>query len=301
MSLYELFKSVKTAPSNSKHKRPGWINVNCPYCGKNNNHFHLGYHIKGQYFSCFSCGKQSTLRTFNLLLGLPYQDITKLLKSAKSSGSVHGFDTKPTINKKPFILPTNLIPIKGLPQHQEYLKRRGFDWKNLVNHYNIKGTSLLSKMDNIDLSWRIFIPIYDNGDIVTYQTRAIGKSNLPYIACPKDREKINIKSLLFPDEINHTVYLTEGIFDCWKVRQAGFNAICGFGVGLSPQQIKSLSNKRIIIFYDGDIAGRKEAEKIKDRIEFINNQDVLLAACPEGKDPGTLSIKKIQSILGGYS
>lgn len=297
MSLHSLFKKINTANSDSKHYKKGWININCPYCGKGNQHYHLGYHINNQYFNCWSCGKKPLLKTFHLLLGLPHADLLNLLKTAKKRGKNTTFNNDYETNKKPFKIPPNLYPIKGLPQHKLYLKKRGFNWKSLVKKYNIQGTTVLSQLDNIDLSWRIFIPIYNNNEMVTWQTRGIGTGGLPYIACPKDREKINIKALLYPDITQHTVFLTEGLFDMWKVQEAGFNSVCGFGVNLKPKQIKRLSKKRLVIFYDGDDAGEKEAQKIKDRIEFINNQKVQIAKCPKGKDPGKLTKFQILKIL----
>lgn len=296
MSLRELFKGVHVAGSDSKHQRNGWINIKCPYCGKGSEHYHLGFHINHQYFHCWQCGKKPLFKTFDLILGIQHHELTNLLKNAKKGTLKRGFIeyNKP---QKPFKIPPNVKSIKHLKAHKQYLKKRGFIWKELVDKYGIMGTSIISKLDDIDLSWRIFIPIYDDNEIVTWQTRSIGKTNVPYIACSKEREKVNIKNLLYPEEVSHTIFLVEGLFDCWKVRKAGFPGVCGFGVGLSPAQIRLLSNKRVIVFYDGDVAGVVESHKIQDRIEFINDKEVLIAECPEGKDPGDLSIKRIHKIL----
>ena len=293
MSLNDLFKNISTASTDSKHSRSGWINLKCPYC--RTNHHHLGFNIKHQYFTCFSCGKKPLIKTLIKLTGLNTHDIINLLKQSK--GSYTG--TIKATNKKPFKTPTKLIRLSQSKIHKQYLKHRGFNWKTLTKEYDLKCTRL-SKLDDIDFSWRIYIPIYYLNELVTYQTRAIGKSSVPYLACPKELEIINIKDLLYPEELSHTVFLVEGLFDCWKVRKAGFPAVCGFGAGLEPKQIRKLSTKRVIIFYDGDETGIKKAEEIKNRIEFINGKGVEIATCPKGKDPGNLNSKQITKILKEY-
>lgn len=296
MSLKDLFKGISLASTGSKHNRPGWINVSCPYCGRGSHH-HLGFNIRNQYFSCFQCGKKPLLKTFVKITGLPPNEILTLLKQAKKGGKSGIYSLDDEVNKKPFEVPSNMIHIGKSKAYKAYLKRRGLNWKNLVREYNILGTSLTSKLDNIDFSWRIYIPITYLGEVVTWQTRAIGKVSIPYLACPEQYEKVNIKDMLYPEESSHTVFLTEGLFDCWKVRAAGYPAICGFGVGLKAKQIKRLAGKRVIIFYDGDNAGNIEREKIKDRIEFITGNEVFIADCPIDKDPGSLSLNQIDKIL----
>lgn len=296
MSLNKLFKGIQTAPSSSKHNRPGWINIQCPYC-RISGKYHLGYNIANQYFNCFNCGEKPLFKTFIKITGLTVPELKTLLKQAKKGHKSTAIEDKP---KLPFKKPTRLLQLKNCKNHQNYLRERSFNWLRLVKKYHIRATGVLSNLDNIDLSWRIFIPIYFQNEIVTWQTRSIGKSNVPYLACPEQYEKRSIKSLLYPEETNHTVFLTEGLFDCWKVREAGFPAVCGFGVNLKDQQIKLLSQKRVIVFYDGDQAGIDNAKIIKDRIEFITGNYVEIADCPKGKDPGGLTTKQINKILKGF-
>ena len=178
MSLAQLFKNIDTAPSSSKHRRYGWLNIKCPYCNKGGDHYHLGFHIKRQYFNCWSCGKKPLFKTLKVLTGLPYSEMKEMLKTA-NKGNLNGISKQQYKDPKvPFKFPPKTKQITKLKHHKEYLKKRGFKPEYLMKKYKIKGTSIISKLDNLDLSWRIVIPIYQNGEAVTWQTRAIGKKGL---------------------------------------------------------------------------------------------------------------------------
>lgn len=294
--MYELFKNLETAPEGSKHKRDGWINIHCPYCNSNN-HL-LGFNIYYKYFNCFACGKKPLYKTFNLLLGIPIPEIKELLKQSFNGEWV---PKTPQYEKKKekFKVPTYAKELDNLPLHKEYLKSRGINWK-ILKTYGVTGTESISSVDDLNLCWRLVIPVKHKGEIVTWQTRAIGERKPVYIDCPKEREIISIKELLYPEIYSHTLVLCEGVFDVWKVRQAGFPAVCVFGVGFKTEQLNLLKDKKLYIFFDGDLAGIEKAEKLKDRIEFITGNYVQIIPCPKGNDPGKLKIKTIRKIMKRY-
>lgn len=305
MGIENLFyeNDIPTAPDTDKHKRPGWVNIACPFCNRKGK-FHLGFNLRYQYFNCWACGGKSTIRVIKTILGVSEQEAHTLAKEYQDTKTKGKPKTSlPKENKLPFGLPSNLKEIKGLPPHKRYLENRGFNWEFLVERFNIKGTTYGSEVktenSTIDLSWRIVIPIWHQGQIVSWQTRSIGNKdqNIPYISCPHDMEAFPHKSILYPNLDSICVFLTEGIMDCWKIRQAGFPAVCSFGTEVSTQQIKSLLKKEVIIFADGDAPGLKSAKKTKARIEFATGNEVKILQAPQGKDPGDLAGSQLLKIF----
>ena len=94
-------------------------------------------------------------------------------------------------------------------------------------------------------------------------------------------------------------FLKLGIYDAINLHDKGLtNAVCCFGTNninvdkLSMLSIQGVS--RIDIFFDGDEAGQKAAEKVKglcEKADLISRNIHL-----EGTDPGALTASKIKKL-----
>lgn len=87
------------------------------------------------------------------------------------------------------------------------------------------------------------------------------------------------------------VYVVEGYMDVVGLWQVGVrNVVASCGTAITPEHIKRLSRvaKKIIVLFDGDLAGRQAAGRSFSH--FINTGiDVVAKFLPEGHDPDSLA------------
>jgi DNA primase len=151
---------------------------------------------------------------------------------------------------------------------------------------------------------RIIFPITDvRNKIVCFVGRhAMSNGNPRYVNYPS-----GVTIPLFPAkfaEHHRSLVLVEGIFDMLNCYDKGLrNVVCTFGTSklLNDVPEKLLSYKvmgieKIFILYDGDVAGREAAKKIKPLIEeagFI----VEIIDLPEGSDPGIITQEDVNGLI----
>ena len=93
------------------------------------------------------------------------------------------------------------------------------------------------------------------------------------------------------------VIVVEGFFDSMKVYQAGFPCVVALmGSSLSDVQQEHLRRfKYLMLFLDGDDAGREAASAIAGRL--VHSQFVKVISLPDGKQPDMLSSDEIRKLL----
>ena len=91
--------------------------------------------------------------------------------------------------------------------------------------------------------------------------------------------------------------VVEGFFDCMKVHQAGFPTVVGLmGSSMSEAQQKLLADcPRVVLFLDGDPAGREGALAIAPRL--MSRSFVKVINLADGKQPDQLSSDEIKTLL----
>jgi len=301
--------NIRTAPEGDKHYRTGWIQTKCPFCSGNIG-FHLGYNLNNNYFNCWRCGGHPVNKVLVKLLGVSYNENKQIIRKYKGKINRQRTEIKQiTIKKETFKLPKNRN-IMSSHFAINYMKKRGFTKKEiitLINDFGIKITDNIcpfkAQNKTMELKYRILAPVHWQGDIVSWQTRDMrNKSNLKYITCPKNIEKIHHKHIFYSNrEFNlkniKEIILTEGIFDVWRLHLAGLDAMAGFGVELKTEQILLLKQiPRIILWLDPDKAGEKKANELFNRLVFFGC-NVSKIKNNINKDPGDLTKEEIQQIL----
>ncbi len=85
------------------------------------------------------------------------------------------------------------------------------------------------------------------------------------------------------------VIVVEGFFDCMKVHQAGFPCVALMGSALSVEQEETLFRrfKRIILFLDGDDAGRKATNELL--VEIWKHVPCIALVLADGSQPDQMS------------
>ena len=264
----------------SEHCRPGWVQIDCPYCEPDAKKWHMGYSIEGKFLNCYRCGFKPLVPTIQLLTGLSHSEASKLVSGMGL------FSFKQERVKGQLLLPKGLGPLHQL--HKIYLRQRGYDTQALKRLWHIGGIN-----QHAEYAWRIFIPVFDKGKVVSWSTRAIGKSSSKYLHAPPERELVPIKSLLYGEEyLIDTGVFVEGITDVWAI---GPGAAATMGTGYTQAQVLKMSKyKTRVICFDNEPEAQKRAKKLSDDLSVFpgDTYNVVLDA----KDPGEASPKEIKKL-----
>jgi hypothetical protein len=136
-------------------------------------------------------------------------------------------------------------------------------WRNLAENYlnkrkiPIDGLYICTKNP---YKSRILIPYYDNnGNLIYWNARHVGKSSLRYVVPPKTCGVGKEDVLYFPHGSYHQpdsqVYLCEGEFDALTLNLIGLNAVAAGGKNFNQKQASFLKDYNITICLDNDKAG----------------------------------------------
>lgn len=276
--------NIPIAPETHSHSRPGWIQFDCPFCGKGRGKFHAGFNIKYNYVNCWKCGSHGVIETLQELLNLSYSKCRNLIKDLEPEKYT---PEKEHINKT-LILPKNLTVLQKI--HRNYLISRGYDPDTIVNLWKIQAIGIAAKY-----SWSIFIPFFYHGRMVSWTTRTLNTNeNAPrYISASSKQEIINHKHILYGgDFARDRVIVCEGPLDVWKI---GPGAVATCGINFSKQQIKEILNFPIrYICYDNETTAQNQAKKLLDILSIFPGKTYNI--CLDSKDPGEASDKEIKKL-----
>jgi hypothetical protein len=159
---------------------------------------------------------------------------------------------------------------------------------------------LLSISEGCDLKFRIVIPVFINGLMVTYHTLDVtGKQTPKYLGCPIEKSILALKSTVYNiDNVLNTVLIVEGPTDVWRM---GSGSVCTWGLQFTAEQVNLLISKKLkraFVMFDGEdiedphyeikhaVALRKADElawALKSGIQEVNVLEMSFG------DPGSLS------------
>lgn len=265
MNIIQLFNDFNIDyETYGKNISNGWIGLQCinPLCNDQSNH--LGYNLQGDYFKCWKCGKHSNYQILKWLL--PNENIKELIQEYTEHTQII------TKLKKEEVKRPNKISLPGnnLQEiHRNYLNKRGYDPKNIINKYKVLGTTFTP----IDFQYKLIIPVFYNNRLCTFQARDVTNNvNISrYKNCQKEKEIIPLKHLLYNIDncINNWIIITEGVFKVWNLDN---NNVCAtFGKNVTVEQINLLSTyKEAYIFFDPDRPGQDAAKKLALQLDAVN-------------------------------
>lgn len=266
IQLYQDF-SVDSVTEGHKHSHQGWVNTECPWC-EGNPGYHLGYNIESNYYYCWRCGWHPTIHTLAKLLHLSIKETGNIVRQYGLKYSTIIPREEYSTRKKEYKLPSNVTPLTA--PYLNYLQARNFDHIRIPKIWTLMGTAPVSLLDGIDFKFRIIIPIIWNSMEVSFTSRDITERNqLRYISCPKDRETIPHKSILYgkQSEWGNTGICVEGPTDVWRL---GVNAFATFGIEYTIPQVRAMAKafKRVFVIYDDDPQAVKQANKLMADLRF---------------------------------
>jgi len=275
--------NIPIAPAGHHHAREGWIQIDCPYCGRDSQGWHMGYSIEGNFVNCWRCGSHRLINTVMEITGLSYREVKKLLDDLETEH----FEREKPLGK--LVLPTGIKDLHSA--HKKYLYNRGFKWRKLVHVWKIFGIGIAPR-----LSWRIFIPIHYHGEVVSWTTRSIS-NNLKivrYISAGENEEAMPHKELLYGEDFaRHAVIVVEGIFDVWRI---GPGAVATFGSGYSQEQLERIAKypTRAICFDNEPEAQRRAKKLVNDLSVFPGETYNVILDMKDAAEESSKNIKRLR-------
>lgn len=269
MDIVRLYQdnSIDFVTEGHKHVRPGWVNTECPFCIGNPG-YHLGYNMDDGYFYCWRCGWHPTLSSVAKLLKITEGKAKKVLREYGVSTPHLQKQSVKEVKKKEHTFPSGVGPCGTI--HDIYLMKRKFDPEKIKKEWGILGTGPVSVLDGIDYKFRIIIPFIWDGQQVSFDSRDItGKHLSKYMACPKNREIIPHKEILYGKQKKwrETGICVEGPTDVWRF---GINSFATSGIKYTPKQVRCMAKafKRIAMVFDDDPQAVVQANKLVAELKF---------------------------------
>lgn len=279
--------NIPYATEEHKHCTDGWVNVHCPFCVGQQN-FHLGISKEHGGCHCWRCGGKSTINTLGKILGLPPAEVTKILRNYDHTATRRKLVKEPEVSIHPFKYPSPNFPLTRA--YKNYLAGRGFDPDHLEQEWKLLQTGPVSFLDGIAYNHRIIIPIYWDGKPVSFQARDItGHSDRKYLACPRKRERVHHKDILYGKqelwESLSALIIVEGVTDVWRL---GPCAVATLGIEFKMEQVLHLAkyNDRFFIAFDNDLQAQMQARKLSIKLRALGKK-VHIETIKE--DPGSMS------------
>lgn len=245
-----------------KNVAHGFVNVQCPHCDDRSNHG--GFSENGTVYLCWRCGRHRVDETMALVLQVERSHIYSILNKYKTYiGSIEE-------EYESYVGSVQVPGTKLGKGHKRYLESRGFDPVYLENKYGLTGT--LARADR--LAYRIIVPVYKNGQIISYQGRDFtDQQEQKYINCKRELEVYPIKWFLYNlDNCNlNKVLVFEGAFDVFRF---GNNTVATLGVGYTSQQLAILATRfeEIYVMFDSDDAGQGRAKNLTDALAVVGKK-----------------------------
>ncbi len=315
-STKRLLKKVDVKKFLSRYKQLQWkesgndLIMCCPFHKEKNPSFAFSFKGRGKgTFICYSgnCGKAGTLISFVSLM----EDISyyEALKSFKEE-----YDSKRTYNLKAIReklkqaseeIDNELKKIKKKDvinlslEHEDVLskneqRKKLFKYLRKKRKYRNKDTmkKIIKKFDikvveHCKMGFSICIPIVFNNQTIAYYYERYGDRSRKLFS---EGSKISKFLFHFKCKPIKKMIIVEGIWDAIKVWSTGLkNVTTCFTSRLSNAQAFLLNEHvdKVIIFFDGDRAGRDGSKKAKKLCEPVN--DVYIIKTPTKKDPGELA------------
>lgn len=285
LQLYQDF-NIYHATEGHRHCRPGWVNTECPFCTGNAG-LHLGASLDGSHFYCWRCGGHSVVDSVGKLLRISWKEAIAIIKQYKGAVLTGPITEQTKVNAKVHKYPSYVTPL--LKPHKRYLESRGFIPEQLEKEWEIMATGPISLLDRIDYGKRVLIPVNWAQKRVSFQARDVtGKHALRYITCPKEREIIHHKHILYGNQSKwgSTGIVTEGVTDVWRL---GGNACCTFGIKYKPQQLLQIAKhfRRVAVVFDDDPQAVVEAKRMVAELREVFSVDAFRVDI--SNDPGSMS------------
>lgn len=279
-------RGIEWHEGGSENTSSDFISIQCPNPLCNDHLNHCGIHPDDLYFNCWVCGEKGNIKQIVKWIDeCSWHEVKSIIKEFQKD-SIE--DAKPkTLISKPTKQQLPPFATKQFPvSYLHYLKKRKYDPNYLIDKYNLYAVHFIG-----EYRWRIIVPFYLNGQIVTYTSIHISKEN-KYKHAEKNKSVIEVKNMLYNiDNCTDSCVIVEGVFDVWRI---GDGAIGIMGTKYTDQQLEMLINyfKKVIIAFDegAEELGYNLAKELSGCIPEVIHIEILRG------DPDELPQKEINYI-----
>ena len=269
-----------------EHCRPGWVQMDCPFCAKNAGRYRMGYNLSGGYLNCWACGHHSIVSVL-VELGWKWDQAKRLLTDLELDTQREITSLRGTLK-----MPTSMTPL--MKPHIKYLINRGFTKpQKLEKLWGLSATSI-----HASLPWRIVIPIIFQGETVSWTSRSINDDvRLRWISAPQESEVLSVKRLLYGmDYCRHCCVVHEGPTDVWRI---GPGAVGLCGTGYSRAQVLRISRFPVrAICFDSSPDAQERARLLCDELEAFPGETHYVEL--DAEDPGSASKKEVRKLRRAF-
>lgn len=275
--------SIPNRGADHRHGRQGWVQIDCPDCGKGTGKFHLGINMVTGRAACWRCGRKYTPDVIARSSRLSQREAARLVKGAALA--------KPDKQKRTgrLVLPRGRVPLLKSPAHCSYLRGRGYDPEELVNYWGLEAITIAPRMP-----WHIFIPVHQYGKTVSWIARTIGtRVDRRYTAASEEEESVPHRELLYgEDYARHAIIVVEGPADVWNI---GPGAVATCGLGYTPAQVNLMSKYPIRgICFDSTPSAQKRAGELADELSAYPGTTHIIQL--DAEDAGAASRDEIKEL-----
>ena len=271
-----------------KNISAGWIALKCPMpsCGDPSNH--MGYNLAAEYFSCWRCGKHPLQKVLTRLLKINEKEVYAIIREYGGTSHAHKLEPEAIrVGARRFKYPSS-TDIMGT-QHKNYLRSRNFNPRAIEKEWGVLGTGPIALLDEMNYKHRIVVPIYWDRQVVSFVSRDItNRHEKRYIVCPKAREVIHHKRILYgkQEEWTRMGIAVEGVTDVWRL---GPKAFATFGIEYTIAQVNQIrkSFKRVCVLYDNEPQAQTKATKLIRDLQMYGVD--AFGCCVLGCDPGDMN------------
>lgn len=264
-----------------KNVTQGWTTLSCPFCGDRSNHG--GVSPDGDTFSCFSCGQKGHVtRLIQRLEGFSWAKAKERFQEYSNDLLIYTHKTVDRASKVEWPLPNAEKTFPSL--HAQYLTGRGYDPKQLRELFGIQAVYQTGPMN-----YRIVIPIYENGKLVTYIGRDVTeKAILKYKNLPTRQSILTAKECIYNlDNVHEEALIFEGVTDVWRF---SYNAVATMGLQFTQRQVRLLSErlKKAYICFDMGATAQAQAQALGEELGCAGVEVELLGLPENVEDPGEM-------------
>lgn len=268
-----------------EHSRPGWVQLDCPWCGRDSGKYHLGYSLAQHFVHCWKCGWHRIWDTILELVPDVSRDELRALYRP-SDGAV----VEPRARGR-YREPKGVEPLGGA--HKRYLRGRHFDPQEIECLWGVQGIGLRGQPP-----WRLFIPIVVENEYVAWTSRALqdGDNGPRYRSSSLEHSDIPVKELLYGvDYCRNEVIVVEGPTDTWRI---GPGAVATLGTAVTLTQCELLSRFSVVhICFDNSPDAQRSAHKLYRELQGLIEVDIVRI---QAKDPGSLKPREVRRLRQQY-
>lgn len=296
----------------------GEINIQCPFCGSADPSQHMGVNLESGWYSCWRNKRahsgKSPLRLLMALLHIPYWKARQLAGlsedyidpdgftalAARVLGRVKDEEGGSPAHHRFLAFPREFEPLAGrrATRHLDYLKDRGFaSPADLVWHYDLRFCT-----SDPDWRYRVIIPYFIDGQVVTWSGRAIAQAEVRYRDLDVEESLVPPKETLFNYDCiakgGKAIIIVEGPLDALKIdyygRDAGVRSVALSTNSITEEQAHMLGEiggqfeNKFVMMDMAKPSGLIDSMRMRQELAFIPGLQV--ARVPFGlKDAGEMS------------